>query len=128
MKTYQNLLVMAALTASGLAFAGPKADLKQLNKQVARSLASDTEEVRSVYHYMDMRCENLMTQKTDDAFLKFARKEIRLGIGEHFCELVKENPATESELEYETQRDYISVAEYSKLIDSLYSSYHFKQR
>lgn len=120
------LLAGLLLSISGLTQASsPKEDLSVLYQQVDRSLAS--QHVKSVYHYMDMKCEKLMYEKTEDDFLKYLRKEIRLTVGEHFCELVEEDPALQTDVEYEAQRDYISMADYSNIIDSYYSSYHNKK-
>lgn len=135
MKVSKSLLMVIVLLSAnatygevceGLKTTDSQTEIKHLNKQVERTLASSG--VKSVYHYMDMECEKLMKGQTDDEFLKFARKEIRFSIGEHFCELVQDDPAFQADLEYEAQRDYISRAGYSKLIDSLYSTYHFEQR
>lgn len=76
-----------------------------------------------IYTYIDMPCHELMDKITDDAFVKFARKEIRENIGDQFCSMV--NGDFLGEVEYEAQRNYISMADYSKLIDSLYTQFHF---
>lgn len=123
MKNSKRLFVVGLLSLSGLAFASsPKEDLSVLHQQVKRSLAS--ENIKSVYHYMDLDCEKLMHEKTEDKFLKYLRSNIKLSISDHFCELVELDPVREAHVEYEAQRNYISQADYSNIIDTYYSAYH----
>lgn len=123
----KRLFIVGLLSFSGLVLASsPKEDLSILHQQVNRSLASNN--VKSVYHYMDMDCERLMHEKSDDDFLKYLRNEVRLTIGEHFCELVEEDPALQADVEYEAQRDYISEADYSNIVDTYYSAFHSRKR
>lgn|GEM_PF-4556833 len=125
MNTLKRLFVVTLFLFSCSAWSGPKEDLSILHQQVSRSLASS--HIKSVYHYMELECEQLMYEKTDDKFLKYLRNEIKLSIGKHFCELVEESPALQADVEYEAQRDYISMADYSKLVDVIYSSFHDKR-
>lgn len=82
-----------------------------------------TTQTKDIYHYIDLPCSELMDENSKDAFIVFARKEIIESIGEQFCSLIKVD--VEMDVDYEAERDYISMAEYSKLIDSLYTQFHF---
>jgi hypothetical protein len=77
---------------------------------------------------MEMECEQLIHKKTDDEFLNYLRSEIKLSFGKYFCERVEESPALQADVEYEAQRDYISMADYSKFIDVIYSSFHDERK
>lgn len=87
------------------------------------SLSTQAAQSKDIYYYIDMPCLDLMEKVSGDAFVEFARKEIRENIGDQFCSMIKEQSG--EDFDFEAQRDYISMAEYSKLIDSLYTQFHF---
>lgn len=84
-----------------------------------------TSQNKDIYDYIDLSCTDLMYSESKDSFILFAREEIKENIGIHFCSLIKADVEGEVDVDYEAQRDYISMAEYSKLIDSLYTQFHF---
>ncbi len=99
-------------------------EIKSL-ENVKRVLASESE--HSLYYYLDMKCEELMLEKTSDAFLIFARSSIKESIGENFCEQLNFGSGESEESDSaEAYYQGISEAAYSKLVDSLYWEYQDK--
>lgn len=84
---------------------------------------ANASQTKDLYHYIDMPCYDLMVRVEGDAFVDFARKEISKNISDDFCGLIEDQ--SHGEYDYEAQRDFISMAQYSKLIDALYNEFHF---
>lgn len=78
---------------------------------------------RSLNDYQDMGCQELIVAATTDSFINFARQEITSMIEADYCELRSIHDAEKDFDGAEADRNGVSDAAHSKLIEALYLEY-----